>query len=302
MKAKTTWPKKPYRWEVDDTLFISVPFTWNLPALRVELMTGNLMARRIIVGGPAVKLMPEYLADVATIGGDDLSALRRVNPQATRTTVGCPNHCGFCAVPRISGEFRELDTWEPAPIVCDDNLLACARAHFDKVIDSLKQIKGVDFNQGLDARLMTTYHAGRLAELDAMIRVSWDSKSCELPVRRALEYLTSAGIPTSRIRCYVLVGWRDTPEDVLYRCETLTGLGVRPNVQRYEPLDALAKGQYIGENWTGKLLRDFCRYWNRQAWLGGIPFADYHAGYRQRQDAPLFATAGEGLDKGGGSV
>ena len=275
MNIKTTWPKIPYRWQVDDTLFISVPFTWNLPALRTELATGNLLASRVVVGGPAVHLMPDYLAGVAEVGGSVPGVLQRVNPMATRTSYGCPNRCAFCGVNQIAPEFRELDDWPRLPIICDDNLLACSRRHFDKVIDSLKGIRAVDFNQGLDAKLLTPYHASRFAELDSMIRVSWDNISGESAVMQALDYLLAAKILSSRTRCYVLVGFNDTPQDALYRCERLTARGIRPNVQRYEPLDALQKGEYVAEKWTTESLRAFCRFWNLQAWYGGIRFAEY---------------------------
>ncbi len=65
------WPKGPYRWQVADTLFVSVPFTWNLPAVKAELEQGSMYWKSARVGGPAVDLMPAYLQGIrgVEVGG-----------------------------------------------------------------------------------------------------------------------------------------------------------------------------------------------------------------------------------------
>ena len=94
------WPKKPTTWTEGRTLFISVPFTWNLPSVKNILMHRDFFWDKAVVGGPAVELMPEYLPklDHVTIGHHMPGVLQRVNPLATRTTEGCTRTCGFCGV------------------------------------------------------------------------------------------------------------------------------------------------------------------------------------------------------------
>lgn len=270
------WPKAPYEWQDNGRLHISVPFTWNLPAVRDRLLTGDLFGEeRPLVGGPAVMLYPDYLADVAEVGIHLPGVLQRVNPLATRTTVGCPNRCRFCAVPTIEGEFQELADWPDLPILCDNNLLAASQMHFDRVIDRLRRHTGVDFNQGLDARLLTDHHARRLAELDATIRLAWDHTSTERFLLQAVSKLRRAGIPRKRIRCYVLIGFHDTPDDALYRLEVLYhGLGIAPNPMRYTPIDQMAR-EYVGEHWSEDLLTRFMRYWANLRFTGSVPFAEF---------------------------
>lgn len=272
-----TWPAGPYRWQENEREYISIPFTFNLPDVRDEILNGNLLTGKPIVGGPAVKMMPKYLADIAEIGGDIQGVLQKVNPLATRTTIGCPNKCGFCAIGQglIEPEYQELEDWPDLPIICDNNLLASSTRHFDRVIDRLKHHKGVDFNQGLDARLLTDYHAQRLAEVDGTIRLAWDHINSEQAVLRAIARLRQAGIPRKRMQCYVLIGCKDTPEDALYRLETVYwSLGILPNPMRYVPLDSLTR-HYVGENWTHEELTRMQRYWSNIKHLGGIPYHEF---------------------------
>lgn len=269
------WPKKAIDWIEDGTAFVSVPFTWELPQAYSRCVFLREQGYHVRAGGPAVSLIPDYLKDVASIGGE-VNALKHHNPNAVFTSRGCIRKCKFCAVPRIEGRLVELATWEPKPIVCDNNLLACSKNHFNRVIDSLRGIKDIDFNQGLDARLLTQYHVDRLTELDLrFIRFAWDYSSFEMPVMRAIERARKAGIPKAKIRIYVLIGYDDTPEDALYRLQRLRDMRISPNVQRYQPLDALHKNSYVHPNWTGRELHRFSRYWNRERWLAGIPFGEY---------------------------
>lgn len=270
------WSKKHVEWHgPDDEVRLSVVFTWHLPQVYERAVWLGLERKHVIVGGPAVSLMPDYLADVAEIGADWSMALERHNHFATFTSRGCIRRCSFCAVWRIEGELRELEDWPVRPIVCDNNLLACSRRHFDSVIDKLKSVQGVDFNQGLDARLLTQHHAVRLAELDCMVRLAFDHIGSEPQFLRAYQKLRDAGIPKNRIRVYVLVGYKDTPEDALYRLELVHELGVKPNPMRYNPLDALVRDSYVGENWTASELRRFVRYWANLRYFGGIPFETF---------------------------
>ena len=270
-----SWGKHFIEWIENDIAFVSCVFTWQLPEVYQRCIWLRQEGYRIYAGGPAVSLMPEYLADVAEIGGQ-INALPRHNPNATFTSRGCPRNCSFCAVPRIEGDLVELDGWEPKPIVCDNNLLACSRCHFDKVIDSLKGIKGVDFNQGLDARLLTDYHIERLRELNlSHIRLAWDHTNLESLVQSAISRLADAGLSKGKINVYVLIGFDDSPEDALYRLETLRNIGIRPFCQRYQPLNSLRRNSYVAPNWTERQLRDFCRFWNKQIYFRSVSFSDY---------------------------
>ncbi len=275
MSAFGDWHGGYAEWTEGRTAYLSVVFSWQLARAYQRAVWLQTEGYHVRAGGPAVALNPGYLADVAEIGGE-VKALPHHNPNATFTSRGCIRKCPFCAVPKIEGELRELGDWEPKSTVCDNNLLACSKAHFDRVIDRLKLLSGVDFNQGLDARLLTDYHAQRLTELKTKcIRLAWDDVRIESRFMAAFERLRKAGFPARHIRVYVLIGFDDTPEDALYRLQTIRTLGAWPNPMRYQPLDAQRRNEYVAPGWTEHELKRFARYWSRLRWLEHIPFEQY---------------------------
>ncbi len=177
-------------------------------------------------------------------------------------------------MPRIEGPFRELADWPVRPIVCDNNLLASSRRHFDAVIDRLKALPWVDFNQGLDARLFTPHHARRIAELRAAkVRFAFDSVASEAAVADAVALARRHGLRDLGV--YVLIGYADTPDDARYRLEAVRSWGIRPNPMRYQPLDALQRDAYVAPGWTERELKRMTRYYSRLRWLEHIPFDEY---------------------------
>lgn len=240
------------------------------------------------VGGPAVAFEVVSSGDsrfsgIAKIGGG-INALPHHNPNATFTTRGCIRRCAFCTVPVIESEFRELadSEWIPKPLICDNNLLAASQQHFDHVVDRLGEsgIVGIDFNQGLDARLLTHHHAKRLAELRRskqlkMVRLAWDHIGSEQAFKQAHWLLRRAGIPASKISVYILIGYNDTPEEALYRLSEVWKLKSWPNPMRYQPLSAVKRNGFVGLAWTHRELMRFVRYWSNLRHLSGVPFEEF---------------------------
>lgn len=86
-------------------------------------------------------------------------------------TRGCPNRCKWCVVPRKEGPVRPyMDVDEVATegrdrlVLMDNNILACEYGlqQIDKIAERGYR---VDFNQALDARLVTEDVARRLAKV-----------------------------------------------------------------------------------------------------------------------------------------
>lgn len=284
MKKKQNWIKDIVSWtDEENTLYLSVVFTWHLPqALK---MARQHSQGKVVAGGPAVSLLPDYLTEYAEIRREtDMPVLQRHNPLATFTSRGCPNNCSFCAVPRTEGPFKELKDWDIKPVVCDNNLLAGSMAHFNNVIDRLKTLKArdrIDFNQGLDARIFEDYHAERFSELkNAKLRFSFDHADQEQAVVHAIETAVKHGFRGRDIHVYVLIGYEDNPEDAIYRMEVIRSLDALPYPQRFQPLYAMERNKYIDSKWTNRELHRIQTYYSNlhkvQTFFGKIPYADWH--------------------------
>ena len=263
------WRKGIASWKVGKVLYLSVPFTWLMAEAKAMASEHK---GKVIAGGPAVALMGAEWADTPDTCPYDTLAMH--NPCATFTTRGCPNKCKFCAVPRIEGEFIELDSWKPAPVVCDNNIMAASKRHFERVIDSLLPFPYVDFNQGLDARLFTKWHADQLARLKrCKVRFALDHSKFDGIVHSAIETARRAGLKDFGV--YVLMGFGDTPEDARHRLELVRSWDIWPQAMRYQPLDAPKRNCYVDPGWTDRELKRMQRYYSRLAWLEHIPYEDF---------------------------
>ncbi len=156
------------------------------------------------------------------------------------TTRGCIRKCPFCIVPEKEGNLRIegdlLDLWNGKAkqvVIMDNNILAVPE-HFALICKQARDnhIK-VDFNQGLDHRLLTS----DIVELMTTIshteyRFAFDYPSYLPSVERAINLLRQGGI--NRCNWYMLVGFNTTPEEDLMRANFLRDNNQRAYVQRYE--------------------------------------------------------------------
>ena len=117
-------------------------------------------------------------------------------------TRGCPNRCRWCVVPQKEGGIRPymdvdditLHGERPYAVLMDNNVLAC-----DYGLSQLEKIAErryhVDFNQGLDARLVTLDVARLLARVRWIKRIRF---GCDTPAQiveceRAIQLVRQAG-------------------------------------------------------------------------------------------------------------
>lgn len=248
MKTTSRWPKRPTTWIVDRTIYISVPFTWDMHGIRRFLRVRSVLYDQAVIGGPGVYLAlhyyPDYLDGIAvTVGGSYPAALQHVNPQATRTTLGCVRHCRFCGIGQgivEPGGFCSLADWPDLPVLVDNNLLAAPIEHFDRVIDRLKAHGWADFEQGIDPRLMTDYHAERMAEIERpTIRLALDSPEAMEYWDRAYEHLRRAGVAKHSIRSYALIGFDSGPDEAWRRVTWIESHNVKALPMWFHRLDAM---------------------------------------------------------------
>jgi len=216
---------------------------------------------------------------------------------------GCNNNCGFCSVPILEGKINSTKKsirhliWSKYTriIFWDNNFLQSPGR--DSILDELEDFGlKVDFNQGLDACLITEKIAGRLANLNldsgrsgVKIRLAYDLSHKGPSVKRAIERLNAAGIKGRKIMVYTLFNYEETPEDFLARVRDILHWGVGCYPMRYEPIVGLDKNRYISEKWTKKQV-DMVQRARRVIGFGGL-FPPYKKLIEKFDDANDFEEA-----------
>jgi len=190
-------------------------------------------------------------------------------------TRGCPNQCPWCVVPEKEGGIRaHADVEEflahDSVVLMDNNVLA--HPHGIRQIEKLARLGvKVDFNQGLDARLIDDGIARRLAAIRwlAPIRLACDQKGQIEAIRKAVTLLRWHNAVPRRYFVYVLV--KDV-EDALERIRFLKGMHLDPFAQPYRDLKTNAE--------PTQEQRDFARWVNHKAAFKATTWEDY----RQRKE------------------
>jgi len=155
------------------------------------------------------------------------------------TTRGCIRKCPFCIVPEKEGNINRvgdlLDLWDGKTkdvVVLDNNILADPE-HFKLICQQARDNKiRLDFNQGLDHRLLTKELVDELKSISHIeYRFAFDSPAHKPTVEKAIKLLRKGGI--KRCMWYVLVGFDTTPQEDLDRCNFLRENNQNVYIQRY---------------------------------------------------------------------
>jgi hypothetical protein len=176
---------------------------------------------------------------------------------------GCIRACKFCLVPILEGKLNSVKhsikhlIWpkHTRVIFFDNNILASPS--WRSIFDELQETKlKVDFNQGLDARLITDEVAEKLSKIKRirLIRLAYDEQKNGKYVRRAIERLNACGIKGREVLVYALFNYANGPEDFFVRIRDILEWGAVAYPMRYEPIDSLEKNKYIAPSWDAERL------------------------------------------------
>jgi len=212
------------------------------------------------------------------------------------TSRGCLRRCPFCIVWKKEGKIKDnapisefMHPDHKKLILLDNNFTASPK--FDEnlkfIIDnSLK----VNFNQGLDIRLMTEEKAGLIADtkyynwtfISRRLHFAWDFMEAEKDVERGIQFLNNAGIPSRHLMVYMICHYNTDFGQDMYRFKKLVEWGCDPYVM-------------IFNNYReDKRLLDFKRYVNRRVYKSkSCPsFDDYQRSF-SRDDINAGISTGQ---------
>jgi len=275
----------------------------------VEYYRGRYPKAEVRLGGIYATLMPEHaeLSGVDHVHKGLVLESERFLPDYSLTpgwdssimfgTRGCIRKCAFCAVPRLEGR-----TWGPVKgirdlvhpghkrvVLWDNNILGVS--NWRDVVAELRELDvQVDFNQGLDARLITEEVAQELSSLHMYpIRMAYDIPAEKKALERAIPALERAGFRRRAMIVYTLYNFTDAPEDFLHHGVDLLSWGVVSYPMRYEPLNSLVKNRYVSPHWTAEQLEMVARA-RRVIGYGGA-FPPYRALLEKFKSASSFEEA-----------
>lgn len=177
------------------------------------------------------------------------------------TTRGCIRKCKFCFVPKAEGYIKAVgdiyDIWDgnSSDVVLLDNNILALPVHFRMICEqAMREDITLDFNQGLDIRLVTPAICELLKETKLKrIRFAFDNPKLEAIIRKKVAMLRNHGVKDT-FPFYVLVGFDTTFEEDMHRLEVLKELGCRAYVMRHEntPKERryIRMAQWANQFWT----------------------------------------------------
>lgn len=208
----------------------------------------------------------------------------------TYASRGCIRKCHFCGVPKLEGMQRDVESLSALIeaiaerhgekrhlLLMDNNVVASPR--FKELIAEIRDLgfqagatlrrpgervsaqRRVDFNQGVDARILAK-DPMYLRELSSIclrpLRIAFDHLGLKKPYERAVRIAHDNGL--DELSNYMLYNFHDTPEDLFERLRLNVSLNEELNVRiwsfpmRYQPTDRPDRG-HIGEKWSRYQLR-----------------------------------------------
>lgn len=263
--------------EYYDRVYMSKIFTFTTDDLRI------IQADEVIKGGTGYKMYNKFLPEEIEHSIPDYSLYQSCdwfdnNMAYGFITRGCIRKCTWCIVPRKEGFIKPNDDIshilgdKQKAILMDNNVLAC-----DFGISQLEKIAKlkckVDFNQGLDSKLITNDIAMLLSNIKwiGYIRLACDKMSSVQPLLKAVEKLNKYGIKSHRIFVYLLV--KDV-DDANKRAEILKAKGLIPFAQPFR--------DFKGNCEPTQEQKEFAWYVNQKQAFYATTWKDFNTSIRRK--------------------
>lgn len=204
---------------------------------------------------------------------------------------GCVRKCAFCGVPKLEGAQRDMPPLSDLVngiakahgpkkdlVLMDNNVTASAR--YSDIIAEIRDLgferdakiirdgtrpmkRRVDFNQGVDARILAKSPM-YLREMSKIcidpLRIAFDHVGLRKVYEKAVCMASDNGIMS--LSNYMLYNFMDTPEDLYERMRINIALNEKLGIRiwsfpmRYQPV-TLKDRSHVGKNWNWYYLRSF---------------------------------------------
>ncbi len=201
---------------------------------------------------------------------------------------GCVRKCEFCGVPKLEGDQKDTNSisaiisgieklYGPKKdlTLMDNNIVASA--NFREIIAEIIDLgfhagatlerngyhykRRVDFNQGVDARILCK-DPMYLQEMSKIcidpLRIAFDHTSMKKPYSQAIRFAAEHGL--TKLSNYMLYNYNDTPDDLYERMRLNIDLNEELDIRifsfpmRYQPIMKKDRS-HIGEHWNRYYLR-----------------------------------------------
>lgn len=202
---------------------------------------------------------------------------------------GCIRKCHFCGVPKLEGPQRDANSitalvrgieerYGPKKdlTLMDNNVVASP--NYKNIIAEIRDLgftpgaklqrpgkvavqRRVDFNQGVDARILCKDKM-YLREMSTIcirpLRIAFDHIGARKPYETAIRFAHEFGL--NALSNYMLYNFKDTPADLYERMKLNIALNEELGIRifsfpmRYQPTD-LKDRTHVGEHWTRYSLR-----------------------------------------------
>lgn len=266
-----------------DIIYVTSLFTWAWEDVwkAVQYYSQEFPDAELWLGGLYASLMPEH---AALSGVNPQRIFKGIFPEAeclcpdyslvpewnerrkasiVFSTRGCIRACTFCGVSRIEGKMNSEKAsikgliWPGHNRVYffDNNFLA--GKNWERILSEVEELGfSVDFNQGLDARLIDNNVAKRISNLkiDRFLRISYDTSEIGSSIKKAIELLNAHGIDGREILVYLLYNFTDSPQDFFVRFKNVLSWGAVAYPMRFQPIYSLSKNDYVSPKWTREQL------------------------------------------------
>ena len=290
------------------------------PAHALQLSSPTDFGADDIMGQPIEEEVPDYSILDQTTYQYPVS-----NAYFGYASRGCVRKCSFCGVPKLEGAQRDMPPLtnlingvskrygeKKDLVLMDNNITASAR--YQEIISEIADLgfqagatikldgrrtskRRVDFNQGVDARILCKSPMF-LREMSRIcispLRIAFDHIGVRKPYETSVRMATDNGI--TNLSNYMLYNFMDSPGDLYQRMllniQLNEELGIRiwSFPMRYQPVD-LKHRSHVGKNWNRYYLRSFqiMLQATRGIITGNPAFFEYAYGSNQEQFQELLS-------------